>query len=68
MYKRQGIDRENRFEPSEPSDDAWRQELPPIIGNAAPFTSRMEVTAPSEYTVNAVGHFLEWTHAQWLRK
>ena len=22
----------------------------------------------TDHTVNAVGHFLEWTHAQWLRK
>jgi ABC-2 type transport system permease protein len=27
----------------------------PAVGNAVPFTTRIEVTAPSEYTVNSVG-------------
>lgn len=51
-----GVDRHNRIEPGEPSDDLWRGVLPPIAGPASAFTARMEVTAPAGYTVNGVGH------------
>ncbi|MEM7051055.1 MAG: ABC transporter permease subunit [Acidobacteriota bacterium] len=50
-----GVDRENRPEPAEVPKDFWRQELEPISGNSRAFTTRVEVTAPSEYTVNSVG-------------
>jgi len=54
-----GVDRENRVEPAEVGVDHWRGVLPPIVGPGAPFTARMEVSAPSGYTVNGVG---EKTH------
>lgn len=50
-----GVDRENRSEPPELPDDFWQGELKPATGNASAFTSRVEVVAPSAYTVNGVG-------------
>ncbi len=52
-----GVDRDNRVEPREELADAWTGELPPVTGarGSRPITSRMEISAPSEYTVNAVG-------------
>lgn len=54
-----GVDDRNRAEPRDVSPDAWRGELPPIGASPMPFTSRMRVTAPSEYTVNGVGEKVE---------
>jgi hypothetical protein len=50
-----GVDRENRSEPPELPDDFWQGELEPVTGNVSAFTSRVEVVAPSAYTVNGVG-------------
>jgi ABC-2 type transport system permease protein len=50
-----GVNAQNRIDPAEASDDHWRSVLPPVAGPAAPFTARMEVTAPAGYTVNGVG-------------
>lgn len=42
-------------EPREWPAERWRDVLPPVIGNSVPFDLRLRVTAPAEYTVNAVG-------------
>ena len=51
-----GIDDDNRYEPRDYPDDLYREVVPPIFGTVATaFTTRVTVTAPSEYTVNSVG-------------
>lgn len=50
-----GVDERNRSEPREVGDDFWTETLAPVSGLGLSFTSRVEVTAPSEYTVNSVG-------------
>ena len=50
-----GIDDDNRYEPREYPADYYRQVLEPAAGSGAPFTVRLKVTAPAEYTVNGVG-------------
>lgn len=48
-----GVDPESRPEPAEIAVDSGHRELKPVIGSA--FTTRVVVSAPSEYTVNGVG-------------
>jgi ABC-2 type transport system permease protein len=51
-----GVDEDNRAEARDYPDDFYRGTVPPIFGNVAtPFTTRVTVTAPSEFTVNSVG-------------
>ncbi len=50
-----GVDERNRSEPRETDDDFWTATLAPVSGLGLSFTSRVEVSAPSEYTVNSVG-------------
>jgi len=52
-----GVNDDNRAEPFEIPEDAWKGTLPPLSGGT-PFTSLMQVTAPSEYTVNGAGEKL----------
>lgn len=49
-----GIDAENRYEPATNADDFWRQPPTPATEPAA-YDTRLIVSAPSAYTVNAVG-------------
>ncbi|NBC16262.1 MAG: ABC transporter permease [Bacteroidetes bacterium] len=44
-----------RYAPSAPDLAAWTGILDPVVGEATPFTTRIEVAAPSAYTVNSVG-------------
>ncbi len=50
-----GLDEDNTFEPKQYPEDRFEDVLPPAIGQPLPFTTRIEVTAPAEYTVNSVG-------------
>jgi hypothetical protein len=50
-----GIDPDNRSDPSDETGDAHEGPRGPAVGNAVPFTTRIEVTAPSAYTVNSIG-------------
>jgi ABC-type Na+ efflux pump permease subunit len=55
-----GIDDDNRYEPRDYPDDLYLGVVPPIFGTVATaFTTRVTVTAPSEYTVNSVGTLVE---------
>jgi ABC-2 type transport system permease protein len=38
-----------------PDDDAWRSVLAPLDGAVTPFTSRLTIDAPDDYTVTSVG-------------
>jgi len=50
-----GIDDENRHDPKEYRDDFYRGQTDSIMGTRAPFTTRITVTGPAEFTINSVG-------------
>ena len=54
-----GVDEDNQYQPREFEEDFWEDELTPGLGSPTPFSSRVEVTAPAEYTVNSVGELIE---------
>jgi len=49
-----GVDDDNRFERRRFPPDFWKAQLDAELDRSA-FTSRMRITAPAEYTVNATG-------------
>ncbi len=52
-----GVGEDNRYAPRAlPADLRQREEAQPASGDGVPFTTRIEVTAPSVYTVNSVGN------------
>jgi hypothetical protein len=51
-----GVDEDNQYEPREYPEDHYVGTTPSAFGNEGPpFTTRVQVTAPEEYTVNSVG-------------
>ena len=50
-----GVDEDNQYEPRTYSSDRYKEVLPPAFGSPLPFTTRVLVTAPAEYTINSVG-------------
>jgi ABC-type transport system involved in multi-copper enzyme maturation permease subunit len=62
-----GVDDDNRYEPREYPDDHYRRVLEPAFGITTPFSTRVAVTAPIEYTVNSVGTLVEERTAASLR-
>jgi len=50
-----GVDEKNRYEPRVYPDDFHLGMTEPALGAGNPFTTRIRVTAPAEYTVNSVG-------------
>jgi ABC-type Na+ efflux pump permease subunit len=50
-----GVDEDNRYEPPEYPDDHWEGVNEPLLGLAHPFSTRIRITGPAEYTYNSVG-------------
>ncbi|REJ76950.1 MAG: hypothetical protein DWQ36_01980 [Acidobacteria bacterium] len=50
-----GVDEDNAFEPREYPDDFWEEELDTAFGQIRPFTTRVQITTPADYTANSVG-------------
>jgi hypothetical protein len=50
-----GIDEENQYEPRQYDDDFHLKELAPLFGSPTPFTLKMTIEGPAEYTYNGVG-------------
>jgi ABC-type transport system involved in multi-copper enzyme maturation permease subunit len=50
-----GIDDENRFESREYPDDFYRGQTNSFVGSRSPFTTRMRITGPADFTMNSVG-------------
>jgi ABC-type Na+ efflux pump permease subunit len=50
-----GIDDDNRYESKVYPDNFYEGVTEPLFGSATPFTTRIRVTAPEEYTLNSVG-------------
>ena len=54
-----GVDKDNDYESKVYTDDFYLNTTKPLFGSQIPFTSRIAVAAPSEYTVNSVGTLTE---------
>ncbi len=50
-----GVDDDNRYEPKEFPDDFNEDRLKPFTGSPSPFTTRVRITAPADFTMNSVG-------------
>lgn len=50
-----GIDDDNRYEPKVWEDDFFEAELHPFTGTVSPFTTKVTVTGPEDFTLNSVG-------------
>ncbi|MCH9651301.1 MAG: hypothetical protein K0U98_23955 [Deltaproteobacteria bacterium] len=54
-----GVDEDNRYEPREYPDDFYQEEIPPFAGSRTPFTTRVSITGPLDFTMNSVGELQE---------
>jgi ABC-2 type transport system permease protein len=50
-----GIDDENRHDPKEYRDDYFKGQTDSFVGTRAPFTTRIAITGPADFTLNSVG-------------
>ena len=50
-----GIDDENRHDPKEYRDDFYKGQTDSFVGTRAPFTTKITVTGPADFTINSVG-------------
>jgi ABC-2 type transport system permease protein len=50
-----GIDDENRHEPKEFRDDYYNGQTDSFVGTRAPFTTKIQITGPADFTLNSVG-------------
>ncbi len=50
-----GIDDENRHDPKEYRDDFYKGQTDSFVGTRAPFTTRITITGPADFTLNSVG-------------
>jgi ABC-2 type transport system permease protein len=50
-----GVNKDNKYEPKVYADDFYKGITPPALGTGVPFTTRVRLTAPAEYTLNSVG-------------
>ena len=50
-----GVDEDNEYEPRVYPDDFYEGVTDPAFGSGWPFTTRLRITGPAEYTYNSVG-------------
>jgi ABC-2 type transport system permease protein len=50
-----GVDDENKHDSKEYRDDYYKGPTASFVGTSAPFTTRIEVTGPADFTINSVG-------------
>jgi ABC-2 type transport system permease protein len=50
-----GIDDENRHDPKEYRDDYYKGQTNSFVGTRAPFTTKITITGPADFTLNSVG-------------
>ena len=54
-----GVDEENRYDAREYPDDFYEGETEPLFGSGGePFTTKIRITVPEEYTANSVGRLV----------
>jgi ABC-type transport system involved in multi-copper enzyme maturation permease subunit len=56
-----GIEDDNRYEPKEYADDFYEGQTDSMLGARAPFTTRIKLTGPADFTLNSVGTKIEET-------
>ena len=56
-----GIEDDNRYEPREYADDFYKGQTDSMLGARAPFTTRIKLTGPADFTLNSVGIKVEDT-------
>jgi len=54
-FEEVGIDDENRHEPKEYRDDFYKGQTDSLLGARAPFTTKITITGPADFTFNSVG-------------
>jgi hypothetical protein len=50
-----GVDEENRHDAKEYRDDFYKGQTNSFVGARAPFTTRIKITGPADFTLNSVG-------------
>jgi ABC-type transport system involved in multi-copper enzyme maturation permease subunit len=50
-----GIDDDNRFESREYPDEFYRGQTDSFVGSRSPFSTRVKITGPADFTMNSVG-------------
>jgi hypothetical protein len=50
-----GIDDDNRHDPKEYRDDFYKGQTDSFVGTRAPFTTKITITGPTDFTINSVG-------------
>lgn len=50
-----GIDDDNRHDPKEYRDDFYNGQTDSFVGSRLPFTTRIRITGPADFTINSVG-------------
>ena len=50
-----GIDDENKHDPKEYRDDFYKGQTDSFVGTRSPFTTKIAVTGPADFTINSVG-------------
>ena len=50
-----GVDEDNEYESRDYPDDFYEGVTEPLLGSGWPFTTRLRITGPAEYTYNSVG-------------
>jgi ABC-type transport system involved in multi-copper enzyme maturation permease subunit len=50
-----GVDEDNEFEPRDYPDDFYEGVTDPALGNSWPFSTRLRITGPADYTYNSIG-------------
>ncbi len=50
-----GIDDENRHDAKEYRDDYYKGQTDSFVGTRAPFTTKLTITGPADFTINSVG-------------
>ena len=50
-----GIDDENRHDPKEYRDDYFKGQTDSFLGSRMPFTTKITITGPADFTINSVG-------------
>lgn len=58
-----GVDEENEMEPPDYRPDHYLDTLPPAYGSRRPFSTRIAVSAPADFTVNGVGRLVGETES-----
>jgi hypothetical protein len=54
-----GVDKDNRYDSRIYPDNFYEGITEPLFGSATPFTTKIRITAPEEYTINSVGTLVE---------